>query len=68
MERVNAMAEDYCDLVRLIRSLQRLEGNPECFGRGQPSCGGSGCAWRDYCLIPEGGAVAHTEEDDITYD
>lgn len=32
---VIAVIEDFCDLARLIRSLQRLEGKPECFGTGQ---------------------------------
>ena len=52
-----AVVEDFCDLARLIRSLQRLEGKPECFGTGRPSCEGVGCAWSEYCLKPEGGTV-----------
>lgn len=49
----SSMDEDFCDLVRLIRSLQRLEGNPECFGREEISCKYTLCAWRDYCQHPE---------------
>ena len=56
-----ALVEDFFDRARLIRSLQRLEGNPECFGTGQPSCEGIGCAWREYCLKPEGGTVSYFE-------
>ncbi len=55
--RISVVDEDFCDLVRLIRSLQRLEGNPECFGTAENSCEHSLCAWRDYCLQPESGPV-----------
>jgi hypothetical protein len=58
-----AVVEDFCDLARLIRSLQRLEGKPECFGTGQPTCEGIGCAWREYCLKFEGGSVSYDEKD-----
>lgn len=47
------MAEDLCDLTRLIRSLQRLEGKPECFATDLPACEGIACLWREYCLKPE---------------
>jgi hypothetical protein len=56
------VVKDFCDLARLIRSLQRLEGKAECFGTGQSSCEGICCAWREYCLKPEGGTVSYTEE------
>jgi len=45
-----SMVEDFCDLVRLIRSLQRLEGHPDCFGTAEQFCGRTECAWREYCL------------------
>jgi hypothetical protein len=54
---------DFSDLARLIRSLQRLEGKAECFGTGQPSCEGICCAWREYCLKPEVGTVSCAEGD-----
>ncbi|MDY6881598.1 MAG: hypothetical protein V2J25_05350 [Desulfatiglans sp.] len=38
------------DITRLIRSIQRMEGNPDCFRRAGESCGNSDCAWREYCL------------------
>ncbi len=47
------MAEDFCDLTRLIRSLQRLEEKPECFATDHPTCEGIACLWREYCLNPE---------------
>jgi hypothetical protein len=36
----------------LIRSIQRLEGNPDCFGTAGDSCEQTLCAWREYCLKP----------------
>ena len=34
----------------LIRSIQRAEGNRDCFNRGESqSCGQAGCAWRTDC-------------------
>jgi len=38
------------DLKRLIRSVQRLEGNPDCFGKADGHCDREDCLWRDYCL------------------
>jgi len=49
-----ALVENFCDLSRLIRSLQRLEGNPDCFGTVENACERTGCAWREYCLTPLG--------------
>jgi len=46
------LVENFCDLVRLIRSLQRLEGNPDCFGTVENSCERTECAWREHCLTP----------------
>ncbi len=38
------------DLCRLIRSIQHIEGNPDCFGRSDGSCDRTDCCWRSYCL------------------
>jgi|OpeIllAssembly_1097287.scaffolds.fasta_scaffold11807_3 hypothetical protein len=57
------MVEDFCDLARLIRSLQRLEGHPDCFGTAEQLCERSECAWREYCLKPEGGPAFSPEGD-----
>jgi hypothetical protein len=45
-----AKMRDYCDITALIRSIQRAEGNPDCFGRAGVKCNRLDCAWRDYCL------------------
>ncbi len=44
------MKNDFFDLTNLIRSIQRAEGNPDCFGRAQGHCDHSDCTWRQYCL------------------
>ena len=41
---------NYVDLVILIRSIQRAEGNIDCYRRGLQQCDRMGCAWRDHCL------------------
>ena len=38
------------DITRLIRSVQRIEGNPDCFGKADGSCDRLDCSWREYCL------------------
>ncbi len=38
------------DITRLIRSVQRIEGNPDCFGKADVNCDHLDCAWREYCL------------------
>jgi hypothetical protein len=38
------------DIVNLIRSIQRAERNPDCFGKAKGSCGQIDCTWRVYCL------------------
>jgi hypothetical protein len=38
------------DMTVLVRSIQRAEGNPDCFRRGQGNCPEMGCWWRPYCL------------------
>ena len=38
------------DLVHFIRSIQRIEGDPDCFGTAQKECARLDCPWREYCL------------------
>lgn len=40
----------YVDITAMIRSIQRSEGNIDCFRRGYGECGQLECAWRQYCL------------------
>ncbi|MFH2218957.1 MAG: hypothetical protein ABII68_04780 [Pseudomonadota bacterium] len=37
------------DVTHLIRSVQRIEGNPDCFGKEKDGCDRVDCAWREYC-------------------
>jgi len=49
---------DYVDLVNLVRSIQRAEGNIDCYRRGWPQCDRMNCFWRDHCLkAPDGTAT-----------
>ncbi len=41
---------DYVDLVNLIRSIQRAEGNIDCYRRGRQQCDRMNCVWRAHCL------------------
>ena len=41
---------DFVDITALIRSVQRAEGNIDCFRRGQVYCDQADCVWRPYCL------------------
>jgi hypothetical protein len=54
--------DDRCDVTRLIRSIQRLEGNPDCFGTAGDSCEQVSCAWREYCLKPQSGPTVSSKE------
>lgn len=37
--------------VELIRSIQQMEGNPECFQSGRETCDQMECCWRDECVV-----------------
>lgn len=41
---------NYVDMVNLIRSIQRAEGNIDCYRRGRQQCDRMNCAWRDHCF------------------
>jgi hypothetical protein len=49
----NEKAKNYLNIITLIRSIQRAEGNPDCFLKGNPDCDQLNCAWRAYCLENE---------------
>jgi hypothetical protein len=44
------MEDDPVDLTHLIRSIQRTEGQSDCFGTAEWHCNHIDCAWRKYCL------------------
>ena len=44
------LKSNYVDLTNLIRSMQRLEGNPDCFRTANGHCDRLDCVWRVYCL------------------
>jgi hypothetical protein len=41
---------DAIDITALIRSIQRVEGNFDCFRKATGYCDQSDCCWRSYCL------------------
>jgi hypothetical protein len=38
--------------VELIREIQRMEGNFDCYGRAEGSCDQMECCFRESCLDP----------------
>lgn len=42
--------KDFLDMTKLVRSVQRAEGNPDCFGKAQGYCDRLDCAWYRYCV------------------
>ena len=49
-DRKDTGSRDMPDLTHIIRSIQRIEGNPDCFGTAEKSCNRLDCLWREYCL------------------
>ena len=43
-------SENLPDITNLIRSVQRIEGNPDCFGKADGNCDRLDCVWREMCL------------------
>jgi len=46
---------NYVDFINLVRSIQRAEGNIDCYRRGRQQCDRMDCVWRDHCLKAPGG-------------
>ncbi|RZB37792.1 MAG: hypothetical protein SRB2_00894 [Desulfobacteraceae bacterium Eth-SRB2] len=42
--------KSFLDMTTLIRSIQRAEGNTDCFQRGIIDCDQVDCKWRSFCL------------------
>jgi hypothetical protein len=42
--------DDFLDITALIRSIQRVEGNFDCFQMAKEYCDQIDCCWRPYCL------------------
>jgi hypothetical protein len=62
IEHTSNSKPNYVDLVNLVRSIQRAEGNIDCYRRGLRLCGRLDCAWRDHCLKePEGPSKVDSE-------
>lgn len=48
--KIQGSCGNFPDLQHIIQSLQRIEGNPDCFGTAGGSCDHLDCKWRGYCL------------------
>jgi hypothetical protein len=55
-ETVQHVRESFLDLPNLVRSIQRAEGNIDCFQR-LDSCEETSCCWRPYCLDKPSGIL-----------
>jgi len=42
--------KSFLDITTLIRSIQRAEGNTDCFQKGIIDCDQVECKWRSLCL------------------
>lgn len=47
------LRNDTLDTTNLVRSIQRAEGNPDCFRKAEEYCDRLECTWRPYCLREE---------------
>jgi hypothetical protein len=52
-DRTERKKQNFLDTTVLIRSIQRSEGNLDCFLTGKEDCEEVDCAWRPYCLKEE---------------
>lgn len=50
---LDANQKSFLDITNLIRSIQRAEGNPDCFQKGIVDCDQLDCKWRSFCLDKE---------------
>ncbi|UCE54434.1 MAG: hypothetical protein JSV31_03040 [Desulfobacterales bacterium] len=57
------MQDNSPDLKHLIRSVQRLDGNPDCFRKAKGDCEHLDCVWRVYCLEEEQEYAEENKED-----
>jgi hypothetical protein len=49
--RKRGLEKNFVDTTKLVRSIQRAEGNPDCFRRAEEGyCDRVDCSWRRYCL------------------
>jgi len=49
-EQNDSLNDNLPDLKHLIRSIQCIENNPDCFGTAEEDCDRPDCAWHEYCL------------------
>jgi hypothetical protein len=52
--REKGLRKNFLDTTNLVRSIQRAEGNPDCFRKAKDYCDRMDCTWRSYCLREKG--------------
>lgn len=40
----------FLNVTEMVRSVQRREGNPDCFQKAKGPCGHRDCFWRPWCV------------------
>ena len=51
LERIHTeKSQNLLDIIGLVRSFQRQEGNPDCFRKTEGYCDQTDCYWRQWCL------------------
>ncbi len=48
--KAKIIKKNFLDMKGLIKSIQRAEGNPDCFKNGKADCKEPDCSWRKLCL------------------
>ena len=61
-----SLNENLFNLTELIRSIQRSEGNPDCFRQHHGGCDQLDCAWRSLCLEQQDNGQGHDKDDPNT--
>jgi len=50
IKKNTVVIKNFPEIKHLIQSIQRIEGNPDCFGKAGGDCDILDCAWHELCL------------------
>jgi len=50
IKKNNGLSNNFPEIKHFIQSIQRIEGNPDCFGKADGDCDRLDCAWHELCL------------------
>ncbi|MCD6294919.1 MAG: SAP domain-containing protein [Deltaproteobacteria bacterium] len=57
----------FLDITELVRSIQRSEGNPDCFLKAEGLCDRTDCVWRQYCLETGKGKKRESDRKEVAW-